>query len=108
MCTGTHNCDIVRSTGGHHDFPAGSPAENHDVLAPAKLGKGGRDVRSNSETFRWNPAGNQSRPVEWPTAGSESCVALGQPRLRSVDSECPGRVIEPRKINWSWEPSLWT
>src|SRR5262249_16874039 len=27
-----------------------------------KLGKGGRD--SNSETFRWNPAGNQSRPAE--------------------------------------------
>ncbi len=28
-------------------------------LAPGKLGKGGR--ASNSETFRWNPAGNQSR-----------------------------------------------
>ncbi len=27
-----------------------------------KLGKGGRD--SNSETFRWNPAGIQSRPAE--------------------------------------------
>jgi hypothetical protein len=43
-------------------------------LAPGKLEKGGRDVGDNSETLRWNPAGNQSRPAEWPTAGSESCV----------------------------------
>ena len=32
----------------------------------------------------------------WPPAGSESCVACGRPVLRSVDSECLGRVIEPR------------
>jgi hypothetical protein len=32
--------------------------------------KGGGDVGDNSETLRWNPAGNQSRPAEWPTAGS--------------------------------------
>ena len=31
-------------------------------IASGKLGKGGR--ASNSETFRWNPAGNQSRPAE--------------------------------------------
>ncbi len=34
----------------------------------------------------------------WPAAGSESCVVEGRPSLRSVDSECPGRAIEPRKI----------
>ena len=32
-----------------------------------------------------------------PAARSESCVAMGQPILRSVDSEVKGRVIEPRK-----------
>src|SRR5262249_15145559 len=62
-----------------------------------KLGKGGRD--SNSETFRWNPVGERIPPGRaWPEAGSESCAAEGQPSLRSVDSECPGRAIEPRKI----------
>jgi hypothetical protein len=29
-----------------------------------KLGKGGSDVGSITETFRWNPVGNQSHPVE--------------------------------------------
>ncbi len=38
-----------------------------------------------------NPA-RQSRPA----AGSESCVVVGRPILRSVDSECAGRVSEPR------------
>jgi len=62
-----------------------------------KLGKGGRD--SNSETFHRNPAGERIPPGKaWPAAGSESCVAEGRPSLRSVDSECPGRAIEPRKI----------
>ena len=32
-----------------------------------------------------------------PAARSESCVAVGQPTLRSVDSQVKGRVIEPRK-----------
>ena len=31
-----------------------------------------------------------------PAARSESCVAVGRPTLRSVDSEVKGRVIEPR------------
>ena len=31
------------------------------ALRQAKLGRGGDDVRSTIETFRWNPAGNQSR-----------------------------------------------
>ena len=35
----------------------------------------------------------------WPPAGSESCVVVGRPILRSVDSERAGRVIEPRKLN---------
>src|SRR5271167_3490864 len=32
-----------------------------------------------------------------PAARSESCVVVGKPILRSVDSEVKGRVIEPRK-----------
>ena len=32
-----------------------------------------------------------------PAARSESCVVVGRPILRSVDSEVKGRVIEPRK-----------
>ena len=31
-----------------------------------------------------------------PAAGSESCVVVGQPRLRSVDSEWTGLAIQPR------------
>ena len=30
-----------------------------------------------SETFGWNPAGNQSRPASWPAAGSEFCGPWG-------------------------------
>ena len=50
------------------------------------------------ETFRWDPAGDQLPPgkVGQPS-GSESCVAVGRPTLRSVDSAVKGRVIEPRK-----------
>ena len=33
-----------------------------------------------------------------PAARSESCVVVGRPTLRSVDSEIKGRVIEPRKL----------
>lgn len=51
-----------------------------------------------AETCQWFPAGQQSCPVtEGHPAGSESCVVMGQPILRSVDSECAGRVIQPRK-----------
>jgi hypothetical protein len=73
-------------------------------VATGKLGKGGRDVGSNSETFRWNPVGNQSHPVE--LASSRKRVLRGGQRwsLRSVDSECLGPAIEPRKITCSWEP----
>jgi len=43
-----------------------------------------------------------------PAARSESCVVMGQPILRSVDSQVKGRVIEPRKILNRGEPSSWT
>ena len=33
-----------------------------------------------------------------PAARNESCVVVGRPTLRSVDSEVKGRVIEPRKL----------
>ena len=78
--------------------------EGWSPVASGKLGKGGRDVGSSSETFRWNPVGNQSHPVE--LASSRKRVLRGGQRwsLRSVDSECLGPAIEPRKITCSWEP----
>lgn len=41
---------------------------------------------------------NPARPSV-PTAGTECCVAVGQPTLRSVHRECAGRVIEPRNFS---------
>ena len=42
--------------------------------------------------------GDRTRPVKArQPAGSESCVVPGRPVLRSVDSECVGRVTEPRE-----------
>jgi hypothetical protein len=75
-------------------------------VASGKLGKGGGDVGSNFETFRWNPVGKPIPPGRaWPATGSESCVVREQSRLRSVDSEYLGPAIEPRKKTTSWEPS---
>ena len=65
-------------------------------LRQAKLGKGGRH---SSETFRNNPAGNQSRPValgQRPEASFAS--GAGNCTGRSVNSESQGRAIEPRKL----------
>lgn len=69
------------------------------------LGEGDA-LRHRAETCQWFPAGQQSCPAtEGHPAGSESCVAMGQPILRSVDSECAGRAMEPRKDPTMWEPS---
>jgi hypothetical protein len=43
-----------------------------------------------------DPAGERPARQGWPPAGNESCVAMGRPILRSVDSEDDGCVIEPR------------
>ena len=54
------NCDMVKGRS----------------LRQAKLGRGGDDVRSTIETFRWNPAGIQSRLGELgqhPEASLASC-----------------------------------
>jgi hypothetical protein len=40
---------------------------------------------------------NPAWPKPSQQAGSESCVVMGQPWLRSVDSERAGRVSQPRK-----------
>ena len=73
-----------------------------------KLGEGGRDgtlTGTVSETFGWSPAGGRTPPGNgWSPAGSRSCVDVGRPRLRSVDRECVGRVIQPRK-NQSSRPT---
>jgi hypothetical protein len=72
-------------------------------VAPGKLGDGGSDEHLTTrvtETIGWNPAGTLcSLPGKgWSPTGNESCVVGGRPSLRSVDSECVGRVIEPRKL----------
>ena len=75
-----------------------------------KLGKGESDVGNITETFRRNPSGSQSRLVE--LASSQKRVLRGSERsgLRSVDSECRCRVIEPRNYS-SWRalvvPDTW-
>src|SRR5437870_5052189 len=43
-------------------------------LRQEKPGEGGRDVGSGLETFRWNPVGNQSHPVE-PSQQPEASLA---------------------------------
>ena len=58
---------MVGALGGN---PQGDPA------CAKKLGKGGSDVRSITETFRRNPAGNQSRLVE-PGPQPEASLAWG-------------------------------
>jgi len=69
----------------------------------AKPGRGGRD--SKLKPFE----GILRVPIPpgqgWPPAGSESCVARGRPRLRSVDSERAGRATEPRKMQ-TWRPTV--
>jgi hypothetical protein len=42
----------------------GTESGKGDRVCAKKLGEGGSDVRSISETFLWNPAGKQSRLVE--------------------------------------------
>ncbi len=49
-----------------------------------------------SETPRVETPSGQGRAYARGTSGSESCAG-GATRRRSVDSECVGRVIEPRK-----------
>ena len=51
--------------------------------------------------FRWNPAGNQSRPVEPDQQPEASLAWWGATILRSVDSQIKRCAIEPRNHN-SW------
>ena len=44
-------------------------------------------IISNCETFRWNPAGNQSRPTEPGQQPEASLAWWGATPLRSVDSQ---------------------
>jgi hypothetical protein len=81
-------------------------------LRQGKPGGGGRDERltaSVTETFERSPAGGSTPPGKgWSPARSESRVDVGRPRLRSVDNECVGRVMEPReRYPWRPTPSAW-
>lgn len=54
-------------------------------------------INHNLENRERYPAGESpARPKPSEQAGSESCVVRERSRLRSVDSEQTGRVIEPR------------
>ena len=64
-------------------------------------------MKDMAETFRWNPAGEN--PARQSLASSRKRVLRGRRvtlAVRSVDSECEGRVIEPRNAYTSREPSL--
>src|ERR1700751_12470 len=62
--------------------------------ARRSLGKGnGNDLKPFVGTQR---VAIPARDKAGQPSGSESCVVVGRPTLRSVDSEWAGRVIEPR------------
>src|SRR6266853_6843115 len=78
-----------------------------DSVCAKKLGKGGSDVSSITETFRWNPAGNQSRLVE-PGPQPEASLAWGgeirtAKRRQRVLKPCDGAPKLPNR----GEPSLY-
>ncbi len=58
-----------------------------------------RGIVGSLKPFRWNPAGNQSRPVE-PDQQPEASLAwwVGDQPLRSVDSQIKRCAIEPRNL----------
>src|SRR5438270_7754070 len=78
------------------------------VLAPRKLGKGEEDVKTTpSKPFigaLW-----VLNPTRQSLASSRKRVLRGGQRwpLRSVDSQCQGRAIEPRDL-YPREASAWT
>jgi len=68
----------------------------YGVLAPSNSEE---EDQFRCETFYRSPAGNRSRPAKpGQQPGSESCVVVGRPILRSVDSEIKRCVIEPRNL----------
>jgi len=58
----------------------------------------------NVETFRWSPVGNQSHPVKVSHQPEASLASSSVMAARSVDSECKGRVIEPRNLYYCQSP----
>ena len=71
-----------------------------------KLGKGGRDVTTTSETFRWSLVGSQSHPVE-PGQQPEASLAWGV-ASRTAKRRQPASTpsIEPREMLTSGESSF--
>ena len=70
---------------------------NQTDIAPRSSGKGGRDSKLGNLSSE--PCG-LANPARQSLASSRKRVLRGERRLslRSVDSECPGRAIEPRKL----------
>jgi hypothetical protein len=83
-------------------FPVKGPSDSWRSAASGKLGKGGSDVGSITETFRWNPVGNQSHPVE--LAGSRKRVLRGSgatpaaKRRQRVPRPCYGASKENKFV----------
>jgi hypothetical protein len=76
------------------------------VLRQEKLGKGGRDVTTTSETLRWSLVGIQSHPVE-PGQQPEASLAWGgvsRTAKRRQPASTPS--IEPREMLTRGEPSF--
>jgi hypothetical protein len=80
----------------------GRAMESAFEVAPGKTWK--RRKACHVETSYCHLAGNQPRPVtagHWPEASLASGPThghRGRPARRSVDSECVGRVMEPRNV----------
>src|SRR6516162_10363712 len=67
------HCTQLRPMGA--DWPRPSLIVTGNLLRQEKLAKGGSAVGSITETFRWNPVGNQSHPEE--LTGSRKRVLRG-------------------------------
>src|SRR5262245_43244514 len=99
------NCWLFFDHSGRQQIPR-PLTTNLAACCVRKLGKGGSDVGSITETFRWNPVGNQSHPVE--LAGSRKRVLRGSgvtpaaKRRQRVRRPC----YRAPKERLSWEPSL--
>ena len=60
-----------------------------------------------SETFQWNPVGNQTHPVTTSQRPEASLASSSAMAARSVDSECRSRAMQPRNSGKCKGPSLY-
>src|SRR5487761_1123761 len=65
-------------------------------IAPSELGEGGRDVRKQIEILPSEPCGLKPAQESLTNDWKRVLRGVGQPPLRSVDSQSKGHAIEPR------------